>query len=284
MARRPPTRRNTPSTAPASAKKATSKAAAASKQPNHHHGVNAVTPKVNKKASNTNKKNELDDSDDESVAGSLDVENQVTIKRKVGNRKDRYDDTDSDEDSIENSPKRVRVARETDVDKLTEEIQELENFTEELEDKNDDLRQCVEKLKRQLSRTEDRLAKSERSLQVLRSTHGRARTKKKAPDDPQVKLCKSELRSFMKYNLGRKMKFLPKGCKKWSDRPKSICQTVIKSIHWPPGSSDEEKMDMWERVLAPNLTLMMTEYKNKIHQQMRMAFNGEICFLDLLFV
>lgn len=283
MARRPPTRRNTPSTAPASAKKATS-TAAASKQPNHHHGVNAVTPKVNKKASNTNKKNALDDSDDESEVGSSDVENQVTIKRKVGNRKDRYDDTDSDEDSIENSPKRVRVARETDVDKLTEEIQELENFTEELEDKNEDLRQCVEKLKRQLSRTEDRLAKSERSLQVLRSTHGRARTKKKAPDDPQVKLCKSELRSFMKYNLGRKMKFLPKGCKKWSDRPKSICQTVIKSIHWPPGSSDEEKMDMWERVLAPNLTLMMTEYKNKIHQQMRMAFNGEICFLDLLFV
>ena len=69
MRPRPPTRSRNASTA-----------AAASKQPNHHHGVNAVTPKVNKKASNTNKKNALDDSDDESEAGSLDVENQVTIK------------------------------------------------------------------------------------------------------------------------------------------------------------------------------------------------------------
>jgi hypothetical protein len=133
------------------------------------------------------------------------------------------------------------------------------------------LTELDKKLKQALSKA----AKSERALQVLRSTHGKVRSKKAIVEDPRVRQMKSELRAFLKYELGRRVKFLPKGYKKWSEKSKSICQIVVNNIKWWPDCSIEEKMDMWQRVLAANLKPMMTEYKNKIHQPMRHAFNGQ---------
>lgn len=53
-------------------------------------------------------------------------------------------------------------------------------------------------------------------------------------------------------------------------------------MHWPYGVKEEDKIDMWQRVLAPNLGIMITEYKNKIHQLMRLAFNGKL-FSDIFY-
>ena len=67
-------------------------------------------------------------------------------------------------------------------------------------------------------------------------------------------------------------------------KTKSICHIVVNNIQWWPDCSIEEKMDMWQRVLAANLKPMMTEYKNKIHQPMRHAFNGQYFIFYLFFL
>ena len=86
--------------------------------------------------------------------------------------------------------------------------------------------------------------------------------------DESTRQYKADLRAYIKYDLGRKMKFLPKGFELWSDKTNTVCQKVLANVHFPPDTTDEEKMDIWNGVLAPNLTPLFTEYKNKIHQRM----------------
>jgi hypothetical protein len=116
-----------------------------------------------------------------------------------------------------------------------------------------------------------RIADLERKVTVLRN----AKKKNGGVKDPRTKQYLSELRALIRYSLGHHKKFLPPGSTKWSDNPKTICQLVIKAIQWTPDIHDYDKIAVWNSVLAPNLNPLFSEFKNKIHQPMRQAFNSK---------
>ena len=130
---------------------------------------------------------------------------------------------------------------------------------------------CGEDLGNQLHDAENHIEELERKIAVLR----KMKSGKSKEDNPQVKQFKSELRAFIRYNLGRKIKFLPDHYQMWSERPKTVCSLVCKAIHWAPGITSDDKITIWSNILAPNLKKLLTEYKNKIHQPMRKSFEGE---------
>jgi hypothetical protein len=41
---------------------------------------------------------------------------------------------------------------------------------------------------------------------------------------------------------------------------------VVKAIQWTPDMQDDDKIAVWNNVLAPNLSPLLSEFKNKIHQ------------------
>ena len=130
---------------------------------------------------------------------------------------------------------------------------------------------CGEDLGYKLDDAKDHIEELERKIAVLR----KMKSGKSKEDNPQVKQFKSELRAFIRYNLGRKIKFLPDHYQMWSERPKTVCSLVCKAIHWAPGITSDDKITIWSNILAPNLKKLLTEYKNKIHQPMRKSFEGE---------
>lgn len=135
---------------------------------------------------------------------------------------------------------------------------------------NETLILTIERLRKKLKEAHDRIRDTERSLQVAKF----AKTKRSRAnnDDATTRQYKSELRGFIKYGLGRRIKFLPKHFEMWSDKENSVCQMVMTAIQFHPDITDEEKMTIWSSVLAPNMTYLFTEYKNKIHQPMRLCY------------
>jgi hypothetical protein len=120
-----------------------------------------------------------------------------------------------------------------------------------------------------LEQSKKRIDELERKVTVLRN----AKKKKGAQKDPRTRQYISELRALIRYSLGRHKKFFPPKCTKWSDHPQTICQLVVKAIQWTPDMQDDDKIAVWNNVLAPNLNPLLSEFKNKIHQPMWHAFN-----------
>ena len=116
-----------------------------------------------------------------------------------------------------------------------------------------------------------KIVELERKITVLR----KAKSSKKKCLDPMIKQIKSELRSYMRYDFGRKLKFLPHGYGLWSDAKKSVCQLVVNAVQWPPDCSEDDKIAIWHTHLSKEVSPMLSEYKNKIHQPMRIAFNSK---------
>ena len=242
---------------------------------------NHITPKASRKSS---QQVHSSSSESEDEGGSVDGQEELggagsmELKRKrSGGSDDSSLGEESDDSNDENgkftkrSVSRHDAKRQKFSSSLTRQKYQLMKRTNKQYEKE------IKALQKKLKAVENNLAKSDRALQVLRSSHGKSRNKKVIDEDPEVKRYKSQLRSFIKYDLGRRMKFLPKGYSKWSDKAKSICQLVIKALNWPPGTSDDEKMDMWQRVLAPSLKRMISDYKNKIWQPMKKFTQDKNC-------
>jgi hypothetical protein len=145
-----------------------------------------------------------------------------------------------------------------------------QNHRESSPPARDALIQTIKQLKKKLKAVQDRIRETERSLQVAK--YAKTKRSRVKNDDATTRQYKSELRAYIKYDLGRKVKFLPQHFELWSDKDKSVCQMVLNSIKFHPGVTDEEKMTAWSNVLSPNMTTLFGEYKNKIHQPMRLHF------------
>lgn len=133
------------------------------------------------------------------------------------------------------------------------------------------LNKTISDLKKKLAEAEGRIREMERALQVARYTTKTKRSRSKQHDST-TRQYRSELRAYIKYNLGRKLKFLPKNFEYWSENERSVCQMVLSEITFHSGVTDEDKMSVWTNVLAPSMTALYTDYKNKIHQPMRITY------------
>lgn len=115
-------------------------------------------------------------------------------------------------------------------------------------------------------------------LEVAKATTSKktVRYRKKADlKTPLVKRLEKETRAFFTYDAGRKIKFLNAKHKIWSTKENTLCQMVVSALHWPAVHENNEnfKRITWDNILAPLLTSLLTEHKNKIHQRMRATFN-----------
>lgn len=149
-----------------------------------------------------------------------------------------------------------------------------------MRDDREDLIATINQLKKKLKLAQDRIKETERSLQVAK--YGKTKRSRVKNDDATTRQYKSELRAYIKYDLGRKLKFLPAHWELWSDKERSVCQMVLKSIKFHPDATDEEKMTVWSNVLAPNMNILFSDYKNKIHQPMRLHYMSK-CVMIFLF-
>jgi hypothetical protein len=114
-------------------------------------------------------------------------------------------------------------------------------------------------------------------LEVAKSTSKKALRYKKKADlkTPLVKRLKKETRAFFAYDGGCKIKCINAKHKLWSTKENTLCQMVVNALHWPAVHENNEnfKRITWDNILAPLVSVMLTEHKNKIHQRMCATFN-----------
>jgi hypothetical protein len=113
-------------------------------------------------------------------------------------------------------------------------------------------------------------------LEVAKSTSKQAQQYKKADlKTPLVKRLEKETRAFFAYDGGRKIKFINAKHKLWSTKEHTLYQMVVNALHWPAVHENNEnfKRITWDNILAPLVSIMLTEHKNKIHQRMCATFN-----------
>lgn len=211
-----------------------------------------------------------------------DIQHAAAPKRRRSIQRDQHhnheDDDTQHSDGEESLFKKPRRSPPSNNSNLTSQNHRESSPT--VRDDREDLIATINQLKKKLKLAQDRIKETERSLQVAK--YGKTKRSRTKNDDATTRQYKSELRAYIKYDLGRKLKFLPAHWELWSDKERSVCQMVLKSIKFHPDATDEEKMTVWSNVLAPNMNILFSDYKNKIHQPMRLHYMSK-CVMIFLF-
>jgi hypothetical protein len=243
----------------------------------------AITPhssRANYHPTYNSSQSDASDSEDEDIQHA-----SAAPKRRRSDQRDlRYNHEDDDipqhsdgEESLLKKPRRNPPSNNSN---LTSQNHRESSPTVRDDRDREDLIATINQLKNKLKSAQDRIKEAERSLQVAK--YGKTKRSRGKNDDATTRQYKSELRAYIKYDLGRKLKFLPTHWELWSDKERSVCQMVLKSIKFHPDATDEEKMTVWSNVLAPNMNILFSDYKNKIHQPMRLHYMSK-CVMIFLF-
>ena len=112
------------------------------------------------------------------------------------------------------------------------------------------------------------------AYKVLEMTKKKRKGEKARPEERQML---SEASYTVRTEIFRRVKFAPANLFAWSEARNSACQMVMKTLSFPPGTTDEGKRVIYEKLVMPYVYRAMGDCRNKVLQPVRRAFNGETC-------
>jgi hypothetical protein len=89
----------------------------------------------------------------------------------------------------------------------------------------------------------------------------------------------NEVRSIMRNEIVRWLKFPEGGWNLWSEMDGTVCKILCdKMVSWPAGATNAQKRCIWEKTIAPRLGRKLSVIKNKISQKMREVFMSKYTY------
>jgi hypothetical protein len=197
----------------------------------------------------------LNSSDDENSEGEKRARSSTATRKEKeasGDSESKSSGEDDDDDSTDE--------RDELITKQQKEIEHLKRLIGHVTEEKTRLEE-----ERKKARAESEVAVA--GMKTKRSIHNdKAWTR-------QEKVWIQALGSAIRNDVGRRIKFLPKGYKKWSNDQNTICGRVM--THFSNIESDGERKRVWNDVLRHHLSKKLGEYKNKVTQGMREQLKGE---------
>ncbi|MGA0862216.1 MAG: hypothetical protein ACO3P6_04935, partial [Pelagibacteraceae bacterium] len=116
-------------------------------------------------------------------------------------------------------------------------------------------------------------SKLENAYKVLEMT----KKKRKGQDyTPEQRQMLTEMFHVIRFDLCRLVKFPPPNWQGYSEDPKSACGRIMPKLSWPPGCTNEQKKVIYEDLIMPNMARAMSDTRNKILQNIRGVYYGEL--------
>ena len=122
----------------------------------------------------------------------------------------------------------------------------------------------------EISALKRRLAEYEKREHVM----SMAKKAKRGVITPEQKQMLSEAATAVQKVFCRSVKFPTVGWQNWSEDEASAAGMILPSLRFHPNATMADKRHIWEGLIAPAMTRMMTQCRNKITQPMRTTFFG----------
>ena len=203
----------------------------------------------------------MDDSEDSNSSDSeaSEVENTRTLR---GSRSSRV------EKSSRTTKKKKSKTSKSNADavSLASTLTETESRLEEKTSENKALMDRLKKL-------EEQLKNANRRMDMIRESSEASKPACKMTDE--MKHLDLQFNSIMNSTVIRWYKFAEPGMEQWSDNEDCVARLVVDNMHFPPGTTIDQKKEIWEMFLSVKLRRKIQIYRGKLVQSVKNVFKGK---------
>ena len=200
-------------------------------------------------------------SEDDSSSTSDDEELQVAKVRGGGRTRKRIEQT-----VTKTTKKSKKSKSHADTISLSSTLTETESKLEEKTSENMALMDRLKKL-------EEQLKNANRRMDMIRESSEASKPACKMTDE--MKHLDLQFNSIMNSTVIRWYKFAEPGMEQWSDNEDCVARLVVDNMHFPPGTTIEQKREIWEMFLSVKLRRKIQIYRGKLVQSVKNVFKGK---------
>ena len=200
-------------------------------------------------------------SEDDSSSTSDDEELQVAKVRGGGRTRKRIEQT-----VTKTTKKSKKSKSHADTISLSSTLTETESKLEEKTSENMALKDRLKKL-------EEQLKNANRRMDMIRESSEASKPACKMTDE--MKHLDLQFNSIMNSTVIRWYKFAEPGMEQWSDNEDCVARLVVDNMHFPPGTTIDQKKEIWEMFLSVKLRRKIQIYRGKLVQSVKNVFKGK---------
>ena len=200
----------------------------------------------------------------ESSSSSSEDEGQTTRLRR-GRTSKRIQET-----TPKTTKKSKKSKSHTDTVSLTSTLTETEGRLEEKTFEN-------KALKEKLKMLEEQLKNANRRMDMIRESSEASKPACKMTDE--MKHLDLQFNSIMSSTVIRWYKFAEPGMEQWSDNENCVARLVVDNMHFPAGTTIDQKKEIWEMFLSVKLRRKIQIYRGKLVQCVKNVFKGKGFFV-----
>eukprot|EP00956_Cyclotella_meneghiniana_P019607 scaffold33766_cov42-Cyclotella_meneghiniana.AAC.5 len=205
--------------------------------------------------------------DESSSSGEDDESVQVTKtrgSRTVATRSKRTGETIAK--TTKKSKKSKKSKSNADAVSLASTLTETESRLEEKTTENKVLKDKVKKL-------EEQLKNANRRMDMIRESSEASKPACKMTDE--MKHLDLQFNSIMNSTVIRWYKFAQPGMEQWSDNEDCVARLVVDNMHFPAGTTIDQKKEIWEMFLSVKLRRKIQIYRGKLVQSVKNVFKDD---------
>ena len=208
-------------------------------------------------------------SEDESGSSSSSEDEQMTKLRRGRTRmaatRKRIEETNPG-----TTKKSKKGKSHADTVSLASTLTETESKLEEKTSENKALKDKIKKM-------EEQLKNANRRMDMIRESSEASKPACKMSEE--LKHLDLQFNSIMNSTVIRWYKFAQPGMEQWSDNEDCVARLVVDNMHFPAGTTIEQKRETWEMFLSVKLRRKIQIYRGKLVQSVKNVFKGKGFFV-----
>ena len=124
---------------------------------------------------------------------------------------------------------------------------------------------------------EEQLKNANRRMDMIRESSEASKPACKMTDE--MKHLDLQFNSVMNSTVIRWYKFAEPGMEQWSDNEDCVARLVVDNMHFPAGTTLDQKKEIWEMFLSVKLRRKIQIYRGKLVQSVKNVFKGKGFFV-----
>ena len=169
-----------------------------------------------------------------------------------------------------------------DIRMLMEENEKLKEHIKEVNEEQKQAREANEQAEKQIIKLQEKIKHDATALRDGGLAHGyKGRGKNTVNLGDMLKKCPQNLVNYgtlsnlLSNKIFRQYKFMPKGWEKWSERKRTMCWEVCRSVTFPVDvETTEAKSLYWTKNIVPMINKKLVNMKGNLTQLMKKTFQG----------
>lgn len=206
-------------------------------------------------------------SSEEDSSSSSDDEELLTTRLRGNRNRKKIEETRTTTKTTKKSKKGKNHA---DTISLASTLTETESRLEEKSSEN-------KALKDKLKTLEEQLKNANRRMDMIQASSESKKPACKMTDE--MKHLDLQFNSIMNSTVIRWYKFAEPGMEQWSDNENCVARLVVDNMHFPPGTTIDQKKEIWEMFLSVKLRRKIQIYRGKLVQCVKNVFKGKGFFV-----